>query len=177
VVSKHKPLDENASTKDIVRAFNGLQGDFLNRCLRDNIDYANQADINDGEFNKSNASRVPYLFCRLQLVLAFTLYYFPQVTVSGFLGSTYPDDLPSQRALFVPLIEPLITQLVGPGTPYELFPRRGGLKNGTLPPVEVDLKTQVNALKFKTEGSRLSRAKQPGFATLYFNPSISLATR
>lgn len=58
VVSRHKPLDENASTKDIVRAFNGLQGDFLSKCLRDNIDFANQADINDGEFNKTNSSKV-----------------------------------------------------------------------------------------------------------------------
>ncbi len=69
VVSKHKPLDENASTKDIVKAFNGLQGDYLNRCLRENIDFANQADINDGEFNKTNATRVsPQIYIDLYLI-------------------------------------------------------------------------------------------------------------
>ncbi len=33
------------------------------------------------------------------------------------------------------------------------------------------------ASKFRAEGARLSRAKQAGFASLYFNPSVTLATR
>ena len=32
-------------------------------------------------------------------------------------------------------------------------------------------------MRFRTEGARLSRAKHAGFANLYFNPSITLATR
>lgn len=59
--------------------------------------------------------------------------------MSGFVGVTYPDDLPSQRALFTPLLEPIVTQLLGVGTTFELHPRRGVVKNGTLPPVEVYL--------------------------------------
>jgi hypothetical protein len=33
------------------------------------------------------------------------------------------------------------------------------------------------AFRFRAEGARLSRAKEPGFTNLYFNPSITLATR
>ncbi len=61
-----------------------------------------------------------------------------QVTVSGLPGSgTYPDDLAGQRALFQPLIEVLVTQILGAGTPFDLHPRRGTIRNGTLPPCEV----------------------------------------
>lgn len=41
----------------------------------------------------------------------------------------------------------------------------------------MDLKTAALASRFRAEGARLSRAKQAGFANLYFNPSITLATR
>lgn len=57
--------------------------------------------------------------------------------MSGFLGSAYPDDIPGQKALYLPLIEPIVTQLLGIGTTFEVHPRRGAVKNGTLPPVEV----------------------------------------
>jgi hypothetical protein len=59
------------------------------------------------------------------------------VTVSGFTGSTYPDDLPSQKSLFGALLKPLVEKVLGPGTEFELFPRRGAIRNGTLPPCEV----------------------------------------
>ncbi len=42
---------------------------------------------------------------------------------------------------------------------------------------QIDLKVQSLAIKFRAEGARLSRAKHAGFANLYFNPSITLATR
>ncbi len=43
--------------------------------------------------------------------------------------------------------------------------------------IQVDLKTQALAARFRTEGARLSRAKQDPYSGLYFNPSVTLATR
>jgi hypothetical protein len=43
--------------------------------------------------------------------------------------------------------------------------------------LQVDLKTQALAARFRSEGARLSRAKSDGYAGLYFNPSVTLATR
>ncbi len=57
--------------------------------------------------------------------------------MSGFTGGTYPDDIPSQKAMFTPLLEPLVTKILGPGNEFEVFPRRGAIRNGTLPPCEV----------------------------------------
>jgi hypothetical protein len=57
--------------------------------------------------------------------------------VSGFLGSSYPDDIPSQKTIYLPLMEPIVGQILGLGTNFELYPRRGVVKNGTLPPCEV----------------------------------------
>ncbi len=39
------------------------------------------------------------------------------------------------------------------------------------------MKTPALAARFRAEGARLSRAKQANFASLYFNPSVTLATR
>ncbi len=39
------------------------------------------------------------------------------------------------------------------------------------------MKTQALAARFRSEGARLSRAKQDPFTGLYFNPSVTLATR
>ncbi len=44
--------------KDVVYALNGFYDEFLEQNIRINIDHANQEDINDGEYNKQNASRV-----------------------------------------------------------------------------------------------------------------------
>jgi hypothetical protein len=41
----------------------------------------------------------------------------------------------------------------------------------------VDLKTLALAARFRSEGARLSRAKQDGYVGLYFNPTVTLATR
>ncbi len=41
----------------------------------------------------------------------------------------------------------------------------------------MEFTTQQLAIRFRTEGARLSRAKHPGMASLYFNASLSLATR
>jgi hypothetical protein len=97
--------------------------------------------------------------------------------LSGLLGSSYPDDMAGQKAIYQPLVQALVTQLVGPDTPFDLYPRRGQIKKGTLPPLEIDLKMPQLALKFRTEGARLSRAKQTGYAGLFFNPTLTLATR
>jgi hypothetical protein len=60
--------------------------------------------------------------------------------VSGFIGVTYPEELTGQKALLTPMVEPLVIKLLGPGVTFELHPRRGVIKNGTLPPCEVMLK-------------------------------------
>ncbi len=62
-------MPENASTVQIVHALNNFYDDFLERCIRDNHDYANQMDINDGEFNKQNASKVLILIITLPLLM------------------------------------------------------------------------------------------------------------
>ncbi len=59
--------------------------------------------------------------------------------MSGLLGMAYPDDLAGQRAVFQPLLEPLVKQILGEGKEFEIHPRRGSLRNGTLPPCEVNL--------------------------------------
>jgi hypothetical protein len=59
------------------------------------------------------------------------------VTVSGFVGVTYPSDIAGQRAIFTPLLTPLVLHILGPGTDFDVYPRRGAPRNGTLPPCEV----------------------------------------
>ncbi len=97
--------------------------------------------------------------------------------MSGFRGVTYPDDLQLQKDLFDPLVRPIVEQILGGSASYELFPRRGVLRGPTLPPCDVGFPTQSQAVRFRTEGVRLSRAKQDGMAHLFFNPCVTLATR
>lgn len=85
--------------------------------------------------------------------------------MSGFKGATYPEDLSGQQAMLRPLVEPIVALVLGPGAKYEVYPRRGQLRNSTLP------------LWFRFEAARLSRAKHEGLAAIYFNPCITLATR
>ncbi len=82
------------------------------------------------------------------------------MTVSGFPGTSYPDDVTGQHAIYKPLLDAVVIQLLGQGIEYDLNTRRGAIRRGTLPPVEVDLRVPQLALKFRTEGARLSRAKQ-----------------
>lgn len=100
-----------------------------------------------------------------------------QIVLSGFKGTVYPEDIVGQRAIFKPLIEPLVVLILGPDVPFDLIPRRGIVRGGVLPPCEVDLRSPGQASKFRTEGARLSRAKQNGLANVYFNPCITLSTR
>jgi hypothetical protein len=51
-------LPVTALTVEIVHALNNFYDDFLERCIRDNHDYVNQMDVNDGEFNKQNVTKV-----------------------------------------------------------------------------------------------------------------------
>jgi len=99
------------------------------------------------------------------------------VVLSGFSGNSYPDDIAGQRAIFTPLIAPIVTLIMGPDVPFDLIPRRGVIRNSTLPPCEVDLRSPGFASKFRTEGARLSRAKQHDLGKIYFNPCITLSTR
>ncbi len=59
------------------------------------------------------------------------------MTVSGLAGTSYPDDIGGQRSMFKPLLDPLVSQILGPGIEYDIYPRRGGIRNGTRPPCEV----------------------------------------
>ncbi len=59
--------------------------------------------------------------------------------MSGFPGTSYPEDLAAQRALFQPLVETLVTNLLGAGVTFELHPCRGMPRNGSLPPCEVSI--------------------------------------
>ncbi len=51
-------LRETATIKDVVRALNNFYDEFLEQNIRINLDHANQEDVNDGELNKQNATRV-----------------------------------------------------------------------------------------------------------------------
>ena len=99
------------------------------------------------------------------------------MVISGFRGTSYPDDLSGQQSLIRPLVEPLVAKVLGLVVLFELYPRRGTLRGGVLPPCEVDFKDSGVATRFRTEAACLSRAKQEGMLQLYFNPCITLATR
>jgi hypothetical protein len=51
-------VPETASTRDLAVALNGFYDDYLDKCLKDNMAHANQLDINDGETNTKNLSKV-----------------------------------------------------------------------------------------------------------------------
>jgi hypothetical protein len=51
-------LPETATLTDVVHALNNFYDEFLEQNIRLNLDHANQEDVNDGEYNKQNASRV-----------------------------------------------------------------------------------------------------------------------
>ncbi len=98
--------------------------------------------------------------------------------LSGLKGTTYPEtDLAAQRAIYKPLVTEIIMKVLKEPIDFELYPRRGVLRGASLPPCEVDLKDNVWAMKFRTEGARMSRAKLEGLTSVYFNPCVTLATR
>jgi hypothetical protein len=97
--------------------------------------------------------------------------------LSGLRGTSYPEDLAGQKAVYKPLVEAIIEQVLKEKLEFDLYPRRGTLRGTSLPPCEVDLKDNAWAMKLRTEGARLSRAKTEGLATVYFNPCVTLATR
>jgi hypothetical protein len=49
---------ETATIKDVVRALNNFYDEFLKQNIRLNFGHANQEDVDDGELNKQNATRV-----------------------------------------------------------------------------------------------------------------------
>jgi hypothetical protein len=51
-------LDEGASTSQIVHAINNFYEQFLNKCIKDNIDYAAQQELNDYEANVRLSNKV-----------------------------------------------------------------------------------------------------------------------
>jgi len=56
-------LAPTASIAEVVTAMNGFYNEFLEKCLRDHLDYAAQQDVNDMEANKASMSKVlPRLF-------------------------------------------------------------------------------------------------------------------
>ncbi len=160
-----------------MRALNSFYEQFLNQCIQTNIDYAAQQDQNDFEANVRTSSKV----LQLANLIFWFLFVLPvvllQVVISGFQGTSYPEDQPGQRLILQPLIQPLVDKILGEGTPYDINPRRGVLRGSAMPPCEVDLGSTKLATKFRAEAARLSKAKQEGMAHLYFNPCVTLATR
>ncbi len=99
------------------------------------------------------------------------------MVITGLQASAYPEDAPGQKKVYVDLLTPIVERILGTGVEFELSPRRGFLRGTVLPPVEIDLKQVQLASRFRAEGARLSRAKQHGLGSVYFNPCITLATR
>ncbi len=127
-------MRETATLKEVVCALNNFYDEFLEQNIKVNLEHANQEDVNDGEYNKQNATKVlNWYFFLLKMLCTIFL----QITVPGLPGTSYPDDLGGQRSLFKTLLDPLLSQVLGPGVDYDIYPRRGGIRNGTLPPCEV----------------------------------------
>jgi hypothetical protein len=98
--------------------------------------------------------------------------------LSGLKSETYPEDLTGQRAIYRPLVNAILEKVLKESSlEFELYPRRGTLRGHSLPPCEVDLKDNNWAMKLRTEGARMSRAKTEGLSSIYFNPCVTLATR
>jgi hypothetical protein len=53
-----KLLRDSASLREVVHALNNFYEEFLEGNIRLNLDHANQEDINDGEINKQNVTKV-----------------------------------------------------------------------------------------------------------------------
>jgi hypothetical protein len=51
-------VPETASTRDLAVALNGFHNNYQDKCLKDEMVLANQLDVNDGEINAKNVSRV-----------------------------------------------------------------------------------------------------------------------
>ncbi len=54
-------LRETATIREVVHALNNFYDEFLEQNIRVNLEHANQEDVNDGEYNKQNVSRVRVL--------------------------------------------------------------------------------------------------------------------
>jgi len=118
---------ETASLKDVVGKLNGFCGEFLDLSIQLHLDYANQMDVNDGETNKNNASKVGP---EKNLIAGITSFIFSfKVVLSGFTGTSYPDNISGQRAVFMPLIKPNVELIMGPDAQFDLIPRRGHIRN------------------------------------------------
>jgi hypothetical protein len=93
-------------------------------------------------------------------------------------GTSYPDnDISAQKAVYKPLVAEIIMKVLKEPLEFDLYPRRCVLRGSSLPPCEVDLKDNAWAMKLRTEGVCMSRAKTGGLASIYFNLCFTLATR
>jgi hypothetical protein len=75
-----KLLRETASLKEVVHALNNFYDEFLEQNIRLNLDHANQEDVNDGEYNKQNATRVSNSF--------FSKSKGPFIPIINYLGDS-----------------------------------------------------------------------------------------
>lgn len=99
------------------------------------------------------------------------------MVVAGFPGTAYPTVQADRNAVFVPLVNSVISVVLKRKVSFSCVGRSGEVRRGTLPPVEVIFTDSDVADEFRKEGSRLSKAKQEGVAHLYFNACVTLATR
>ncbi len=66
---KGRLLQGTPTLTDVVHALNNFYDEFLGQCIKVNLDHANQQDINDGQFNKENATKVlPFYIVKLPLL-------------------------------------------------------------------------------------------------------------
>lgn len=42
--------------------------------------------------------------------------------MSGFKGSSYPDDLAGQQGILKPLVDPIVALVLGPGVEFDVYP-------------------------------------------------------
>ncbi len=104
--------------------------------------------------------------------------YVLQIIVTGYQGVQYPASQAERNALFKPLVESTIQQVLGREVTFSVHGRNGVVKKNTLPPVEIRFMDGAEiAEEFRKEGSKMSKEKKQGVAHLYFNSFTTLATR
>ncbi len=165
-----------ASLGDVIKALNGFYSNYLERCIRENEEFAQGAEADCCRENCQSNDKVS--FAHNDYSFLEYSHIFLQVILTGYQGVAYPSLQAERNALFKPLVQATITQVLKREVGFTVHGRNGEVRRNTLPPVEVKFTDGAEvAEEFRRGGSKLSKERQPGVAHLYFNSCTTLATR
>ena len=115
---------------------------------------------------------------KIQPIINVRHVFLVQIIVTGYQGVQYPAAQSERNALFRPLVQATIQQVLGKEVGFSVHGRNGVVRRNTLPPVEIRfLEGAEVAELFRRDGSKMSKEKKQGVAHLYFNSFTTLATR